>query len=211
MKRPQRDFVVEIKSSRRIPKSKSSSIWGSLDLKAHAAEIENELREHENGAAIQNLAQIPSEIDNANPDWLPKSEVMPRGEGISDESSEIADTAVPSTQDPMKVDEVPKTRAEMTSPVPKVKGRQRVAGGSQTARPKATAPDNVASLELKPVGRRKRAPRKTPGTASDDAKTWYELDKDLAELETENKRLRKLLADKLHNENAELKRKLGIL
>ncbi|MEO9340363.1 hypothetical protein ABFT80_23360 [Mesorhizobium sp. SB112] len=209
MKWPHRDFVVEIKSSRRAPKSKSSSIWGSLDLKAHAAEVENELRQQDYGAAIPNRIKTPSEPDIENTDRLPNSNMTPRGEMVIGVSSEALDPAVASTQNLTIVDEMPKTRADVKSPPQKLSDRQRVDSESQTAGPKAT--NNIASHVLKSVGRRKHRLRKNPGTVSIDTKTSYDLGKDLNKLEAENKRLKKLLADKLYNENAELKRKLGFL
>jgi hypothetical protein len=39
--RPRRDFVVEIKSTRRQPKLQRTSIWGDTDLKAIKQEVEN--------------------------------------------------------------------------------------------------------------------------------------------------------------------------
>ncbi|WP_431324903.1 hypothetical protein [Rhizobium sp. YTU87027] len=42
MKKPQRSFVVELKSGRRRQTSKPVSIWGSLDLKAVSAAVSAE-------------------------------------------------------------------------------------------------------------------------------------------------------------------------
>lgn len=71
MKRPQRDFVVEIKSSRRLAKSKSGSIWGSLDLKAHAAHVEGLLRTDDDGAATQGSIEVASASDSIRLSTLP--------------------------------------------------------------------------------------------------------------------------------------------
>ncbi len=41
MKTRQRQFVVEIKGGRRLPKAQAASIWGSTDLKALTREVED--------------------------------------------------------------------------------------------------------------------------------------------------------------------------
>ncbi|RJG40941.1 hypothetical protein [Mesorhizobium sp. DCY119] len=208
MKLPHRDFVVEIKSSRRLTKTKSNSIWGSIDMKAHAAEAEDELRALENSSAIQNPVQVPTAPDNSNVDRLLVADAG--GQEDSGASRDALDPIPVNNQDQTKVDVVPKVRTGTKSGSRTATGRR----GAGTALPivqlkeASMMSDSISSGDLKKEERGKRGQRQSSGTTPPGTKTRYDLDKDLVELETENQRLKKLLADKLNSENAELRRKL---
>ncbi len=216
MKRPQRDFVVEIKSSRRLAKSKPGSIWGSLDLKAHAADVENLLRADDDGAVVQGSIEIASASDK--PDDLQNGSVVPSAiqqkDSGPENTEEPANGAKPNDHHGLRAvaDDVKPTMistavekkggaslaaSETSSKKTIAKSRHRVGGVTQTAqknKPGLAGPSkaekNVAS---RPTGKEARR----------------DLAADLVELEVENRNLKKLLTDKLRKENAELKRRLG--
>ena len=85
--------------------------------------------------------------------------------------------------------------------------------GEQAGEAKLTAETQVndkstAKAAVKDSGR-KRAPKQTEQTAKAPVAAMDEM-ADLIQLEEENKRLRKTLADKLRAENADLRKRLGL-
>jgi len=135
MKRPHRDFVVEIKSSPRLAKTKSSSIWGSFDPKAHATEVEDELRERKVSSAIQNLILVSSAPDNVSPDRLPEADAGPGGQGVTGASSEALDPTPVNIPESTKVDVVPKTRTGAKRWPRKVTSRERAGNALPIVQP----------------------------------------------------------------------------
>jgi hypothetical protein len=290
MKRPQRDFVVEIKSSRRLAKSKSSSIWGSLNLKAHAAEVEDQLRAADDGAARQGSIEPASASDSKRPDTLPlpggtepndRQDVSATPSTIQEKAPSPADPAEPANigepieagiggkgrsrkakspqmhverqainphgvraigdgvgqrkissgdmspvlealvtaverYDPSSVekDDGGSLAASQTNSKEKnAKSLRRIAGVARIARKNQTSsessPRRDESRDLKLAGASSSGPRKNAARSQAGQKASRDLNKDLAELEVENRHLKKLLADALRKENAELERKLG--
>lgn len=97
-----------------------------------------------------------------------------------------------------KVKSAPAKTAEVSD------GRKKRAAKAVEATP-AAAVEPVAAKRRRNVAAKKQpaAVVKAPASASDEMA-------DLLQLEEENKRLRKTLADKLRTENADLRKKLGL-
>jgi hypothetical protein len=87
--------------------------------------------------------------------------------------------------------------------------RDEQAGGAKlTAEETQVNDKSTAKAAVKGSGR-KRAPKQTEQTAKAPVAAMDEM-ADLIQLEEENKRLRKTLADKLRAENADLRKRLGL-
>ncbi|WP_175544402.1 hypothetical protein [Mesorhizobium sp. YR577] len=156
MKRPHRDFVVEIRPTRRLTKTKSSSIWGSVDLKAHAVEVEDELRERKDSSAIQSPVQAPTAPDNISSDSLPNADVRPSAQEVSGALSEALEASSVNNQEPAKVDVVPEIRTVTKSRLGKATSRQRAGIDLPSVKPKEASviSDSIfrAVISKKPNG-----------------------------------------------------------
>lgn len=189
MKRPQRNFSVEYKSGRRKAGIKSSSIWGDIDLKSVAQDVQekgaarslNDIKDDKAGSETS-LSLRPSDEQLLTQSLKQSKEVLPSEEIVmAVESDNVADAPVSVVTD----------EAVAPPPVRKRRGRK----------PKsAEEKDEVTKRPLK------RGPRKkelTPAVAIDEIA-------DLLQLEQENQRLRRLLAEKLRAENADLRKRLNL-
>lgn len=227
MKRPQRDFVVEIKSSRRLAKSKPGSIWGSLDLKAHAADVEDLLRADDDGAVVQDSIEVASASDK--PDDLQNGSVIPSAiqqkDSGPENTEEPANGPKPNDHHGLRAvaDDVKPTMistaverkggaslaaSETSSKKTIAKSRRRQVGGvTQTAQKNKPVSESSPIRDDGLAGPSKAEKNVASRPTGKEARR--DLAEDLVELEVENRHLKKLLADKLRKENAELKRKLG--
>ncbi|SFT58186.1 hypothetical protein [Mesorhizobium sp. YR577] len=226
MKRPQRDFVVEIKSSRRLAKSKPGSIWGSLDLKAHAADVEDLLRTDDGGAVVQGSIEVASASDK--PDDLQNGSVVPSAiqqkDSGPENTEEPANDPKPNDHYGLRAvaDDVKPTMistaverkggaslaaSETSSKKTIAKSRRRVGGVPQTAQKNKPVSESSPVRDDGLAGSSKAEKNVASRPTGKEARR--DLAEDLVELEVENRHLKKLLADKLRKENAELKRKLG--
>jgi len=251
MKRPQRDFVVEIKSSRRQAKS-TSSIWGSVDLKAHTAEVEDQLRAADDSTARQDSIEVASETDSSRLGLLPLPETNEPNDrqDVSAKPSTIQQKA-PSPENtqgsanigepveagtggksqpidygPQAIADVEQRTASGDSPgsileplatavessaasegnsKTAAKSRKRPVDASRIAKKNETAFQSIPGRDSGLAGMRSGDAGKNLANPRKDGKARSEL----ARLEAENRHLKKLFADKLRKENAELKRKLG--
>lgn len=204
MKRPQRDFVVEIKSSRRLAKSKSNSIWGSVDLKAHAAHVEEQLRADNDGPAM--LASI----DAQQKEPAAESALADVGEvikaGIGGNSQMVATSA---EEAPLEnhADDHRDFRAAIGDVEHKMTSTKAERKGGVSLEPSKTNLKKIsAGSHRRPAGISRNVRKSEPASKSSLGRDAI---RDLVELEAENKQLKKLLADRLRKENAELRRKLG--
>lgn len=142
---------------------------------------------------------------------------------MADESNANSTTAAAVTDAPTKAPEPKKQRAPR-----RPKAATDMMGGLTVAKPprgrrkrsEQTAGETVSSAEIPVVGmRRAKAVIKEDGRkmqakrAEQRAAPVAALDEmaDLIELEEENKRLRKTLAEKLRAENADLRKRLGLV
>jgi hypothetical protein len=196
MRTPQRNFVVEFKSERRQPKAGANSIWGDTDLKAVAREVEDEASH----LLPSNVAPGPSTPD-AGGDVLPS---VINADSASEHPGDldVVRAAILST-DSAEVD-VPKQHQVDHLVVEAVADVQE----NQPSSPPQAKSEDVA---------RKRAKR-APATAqistdahedrSAQSKTAADpipVD-EVTALDTENKRLKRLLVKQLRAENLQLKK-----
>ena len=186
MKKPQRSFVVEYKSGRRKADSKApSSIWGNLDLKSVARDVETVL---------------PSELsgsDNivSNEPAKPPKELAP--------AIRVVEHFAPSS-----------TSIDVFEPSQYENPTTGDAGAAPDTSEAREVPDNDAMALQMPQPRkasRRRVPasRPFPEPANDTSIARDDLD-DLEQLEEENRRLKIMLAAKLRKENTWLRERLHL-
>ncbi|OAP44029.1 hypothetical protein [Sinorhizobium americanum] len=196
MKVPQRSFIVEFKSGRRQAKARTNSIWGDTDLKALTRAVEEE------SSHLFNSTEVPVTPD-ASGDMVSQQIDV----GSASEHSggiDVAAEAVPLDlaagseeqqqreaerlpEEPVVKETQPASRPQATST-----GRTRKRARHTPAR--AIAPSSTHSNER----------QNGPPTNADDASSLG----DVAALDAENKRLKRLLAEQLYAQNLQLKRML---
>lgn len=176
------NFVVEYKSSRRLPKTQPSSIWGNLDLKSVARQLEG---------------------DHGIPAGVPAEFIVLPGEETAPASSVkvlAAETA--------RADRLPGRSAvtseaqsgpiatEQSVPLEQPVTKQRAAGKA------------AKGMEPKPLARRARGKpqvkRAPPASLQQDV-----LPDELAVLEAENRQLKLLMIERLRKENSILQSMLA--
>ncbi|MBO9198349.1 hypothetical protein J5277_29940 [Rhizobium sp. 16-449-1b] len=210
MKRVQRTFTVEYKSGRRKLGTQPSSIWGNMDLKSVARAVENE------GVLPPNPLADASERD---------AHVLPGS--LRDLTCPVKETEIPTNcqaipaaigTEPVTyivapaVVEVAPSSPEQGIPntvrhEAKLDGATNDPIGTNSARrlkKRSGGTKPIAGDDIRLRKTAKRAPRnlraaKVELTSTSDDRA------ELAELETENSRLRALLAEKLRAENAILR------
>lgn len=187
MKRTQRNFVVEFKSSRRHPTPPVSSIWGNTDFKALAREVESI------------SPQLFKPVDPTD-DVPAPSVVTPREARVLDPIfQKFEDASTPET--------------EATAPADIPAENEPVLGEAPLATHETVAAVNVSdSMPLRksarPIHKRGTRRRSVDAGKNSSALARIELTptslEDLDLLEAENKHLRTLLAKKLRAENKQL-------
>ncbi|RVP11814.1 hypothetical protein CN085_24015 [Sinorhizobium meliloti] len=197
MKTPQRRFVVEVKSGRRLPKIKTNSIWGDTDLKALAREVE-EKASHlfksneapltpdsgEMGLADPLNAASGSE-DGGDVDMV--RAVIPSSNGAETEILKHA------ADPPAAVEAVAQAQESLSS------RRRTTSTGTPRKRAKRALAQTIAHNSE--VGNEDREPQ----TATADNPISVD---ELATLDADNKRLNRLLAQQLRAQNLWLKKML---
>ena len=192
MRRPERTFVVEFKG-RRQAKAGANSIWGDTDFKALAREVE------EKAPHLFSADEPPEKPDTGG--------TTPVDPVVVNASSGPAGDA-----------------GEEREVIPSLDGAQFAVSGEDGAGPAAEAVEQVqqsqavSQLTLTPMNaRRERTKRTLAHRISDVSKgsredqnpqtntVKYPLLDELAVLEAENKRLKRLLATELHAQNMRLK------
>ncbi|MFP3546778.1 hypothetical protein SB748_25385 [Rhizobium sp. SIMBA_035] len=217
MKRAHKNFIVEYKGGNRRNADKPTSIWGNLDLKSISEDVENELHSNmrrpaaEIGASSE-TPQVPA-VERQNNDLPPKGQAVALGAERRAELWMRTDSS-PAIPEP-KRESVPKSTDANTMPVaavavaaPRAAASNRLKSTDEK-RPRAQAPtssmsdaDTTESNPRKSVGRSAVA-LPHPSLAVEEERA------ELQQLEEENRRLRKLLAEKLRAENAFLRRRLA--
>ncbi|MGH0241887.1 hypothetical protein NKY70_32035, partial [Sinorhizobium meliloti] len=197
MKTPQRRFVVEFKSGRRQPKTKTNSIWGDTDLKALAREVE------EKASHLFNSNEAPLTPDSAEMGLADSLNAASASEDGGD--IEMARAVIPSSNGAET--EILKHAADPPAAEAVVQVQE-----SQPALQPRTITTGTP---------RKRARRAAAKTMANDSQVGHEdrqaqtgtvdspisLD-ELATLEADNKRLKRLLAEQLRAQNLWLKKML---
>ncbi|MHA6645765.1 transposase [Mesorhizobium sp. A623] len=224
MKRQTRPFVVEVKQKRGSARQ-GRSIWGDLNLAAIAAEAtkEAEAIEHPNRQLIDSDG-APS---NAEVGTKPRAEYLMADP--QETESEQTTTEAPAKAEVKK--RIPRTKKTKTEPKRSVAKNVAKAAVSEAVAPvPAKAPRKTYSAKERTQklgqieksiagGESIKSATKQAGISEQTYYQWKksaapasdsgEL-KDLIALEEENTRLKKLLAERLRKENAELKKKLGL-
>ncbi|TIR50601.1 MAG: transposase [Mesorhizobium sp.] len=228
MRRQTRPFTVEIKQ-KRSSQTRGRSIWGDVDLSAAMAETTREL----NGMELPNrrlvdsstvthdaepLNQSTSERPMADPERAESIEAAAEGAGKAD------------TPESTKKGRRPrKAKAEPTPPARTNGGKaisQGDGGSAATSRgPRKVYSEKERAQKLAQIersisgGATLKSSVQQAGISEQTYYLWKKAAapasnsddlKDLIALEEENKRLKSLLAERLRNENAELKRRLGL-
>lgn len=220
MKKPQKNFVVEYKGARRKPTPQSNSIWGNVDFRQfteHDGEVEaaqaGKLRV-DSDAAMHEELRVPMTADLQQK----TTPILALEEQMADETSmsELVPGEPEAALQKVPDDKKRGPRAKKTAPeavtsdalvdAPAVK-KARAKRGSKNAaaevKPSARRGGRKAKAAVEAIGE-SATQAVSPVTAAGD-----EME-DLLQLEQENQRLRKLLAEKLREENASLRKRLGL-
>jgi hypothetical protein len=217
MKKPQRAFVVEFKSGSRKQSAKPTSIWGNVDLRAISLEVETDVPSQ----ALQGTSQSAQTRRRVLTSPIMQSETAlpPQEKRMAEETTPVADAEGSSIDTPTPIAEPKKRRGRQAKTVapalatgeakPSVSGDAKATKAKVSKQPRAaksTAEADAAVVAKQP--RKTRAPKQE--TVAVNATPADEMT-DLLQLEEENQKLRKLLADKLRAENADLRKRLGHL
>lgn len=221
LKKPQKNFVVEYKGARRKPTPQTNSIWGNVDLRwfaEHDGDVQalgsGGLRV-ESDAARQDVSRVPvltAVLPHSIPPILALEGQMADETNMSEQVSNQPETALATAP------EVKRRGPRAKKVAPEAVTSEALGDAPAVNKTRAKRGSKNAAVEVKPSARRggrkaKAAIEKTvesvaqnvsPITAAGD-----EME-DLLQLEQENQRLRKLLAEKLREENAGLRKRLGL-
>ncbi|MGY5795474.1 MULTISPECIES: transcriptional regulator [Rhizobium] len=222
MKKVQRSFAVEYKKGRRKLDPRSNSIWGNMDLKSVARDIEEETSMHLSDSSRRGKSDGEMSVPRPDHKSLLTSPLRTSTTvSVTQETSMADETEATTRADRPTVVETP------TAPKKQRKPRAKKAAALETSSADATAEAAVALTGAGGVKRRgpkakvteaassakrprvSRAP-KAVQTASAAPMTAIDDMADLLQLEEENQRLRKLLAEKLRAENADLRKRLKL-
>ncbi|TBC60733.1 transcriptional regulator (plasmid) [Rhizobium leguminosarum] len=219
MKKVQRSFAVEYKSGRRKLNSKPKSIWGDTNLKSVAQDLQDEAMPFMSSPPqARSSEMLVSEEEQAGPLLTLPIERETNASALketimADENNTMlnAETPAAAASDvPKKVRKprvgkaVPETASAPVSVQPAAASN--ATAGKQKRGRKAKSDDGATSPRRAPV---KRAPRTVQAATAPSVAAVDEFT-DLLQLEEENQRLRKLLAEKLRAENADLRKRLNL-
>nr|WP_278555408.1 transposase [Brucella anthropi] len=228
MKRQTRPFIVEVKQ-KRVSSRQSRSIWGDLDLSALATEAtkEAEAVEPPNPPLIDSVV-APINAEDRN---------KPQAEHLMADPQEAGSEQI-STEAPAKAEiaeakkKAPRprkaARAQPKRSAAKNVAKAVVSESVSPAPPKAPRKKYSVKERAQKLGQIEKSISRGESIKSAtrqvgiSEQTYYQWKKaaaavpeggelkDLIALEEENVRLKKLLAERLRKENAELKKKLGL-
>ncbi|WP_163879808.1 transcriptional regulator [Rhizobium laguerreae] len=219
MKKVQRSFAVEYKSGRRKLNSKPNSIWADTDLKSVAQDLQDEAMPFLSLAPqARSSEMLVSGEEQAGPLLTLPIEQETNASALQEtimadqnDTMTNAETATAAAPDvPKKVRKprakkaVPETASAAVSMQPAA--APSATAGKQKRGRKAKSDKGTMSAKRAPV---KRAPRAVQTATTPSVAAVNEI-ADLLQLEEENQRLRKLLAEKLRAENADLRKRLNL-
>ncbi|CAN7739956.1 transcriptional regulator [Rhizobium leguminosarum] len=219
MKKVQRSFAVEYKSGRRKLNSKPNSIWGDTDLKSVAQDMQDEAMPFMSLAPqARSTEMLVSEEEQAGPlltlpieqetNASALQETIMADEKVTTTNADRPAAAAPDVpkkvRKPRAKNAVPETASAAVSLQPAAASGAKA--GKQTRGRKAKPDEGTTSAKRAPV---KRAPKAVSVAAAPSVAAVDEI-ADLLQLEEENQRLRKLLAEKLRAENADLRKRLNL-
>lgn len=216
MKKIQRSFVIEYKSGRKKADLKSNSIWGNMDLKSVARDVQEEAMPFlPQDRAAGSDASLTKE--NGNEPLLTPSNSHSKTATATQEATMADDNTTTISNDapaPLVPTDAPKKqrkpRAKKAAPEaaaadvaaePAAAGKR--AKQVRGRKPKAAEAAISAKAPAKRAAKAIASPAAVPVDAADEMA-------DLLQLEEENQRLRKLLAEKLRAENADLRKRLNL-
>ncbi len=221
MKKSQKNFVVEYKGVRRKPTTQSNSIWGNVDLRQFAENdgqteapqavklsVVSDVTVHE----VPGAAALATDLQQETTSTLALEEQMADETSVTEQASTESENALPKAPEPKRRG----PRAKKVAPEAVVSDALVEAPAVKKTRAKRGSKN--AAAEVKPSARRggrkaKAAVEATvepaPQAVSPITSAGDEME-DLLQLEQENQRLRKLLAEKLRAENTDLRKRLGL-
>ena len=231
MKKIQRSFVVEYKSARQKSESHSDSIWGNTDLKSVARDVAAEAMPFDPDTYIVKKSDGEPSLSiamTAAPLLTPPigqhtTTAVTEDTIMADEIDTMTSTDAPSVvETPSALKKQRQPRAKKTTPeavatdaVAEPAVAFIVAHEKRKRGRKAKSIDGAGTAKRAAV---KRPPKAVSATAV--APTESEMPvaiaaagdemADLLQLEEENQKLRKLLAEKLRAENADLRKRLNL-
>jgi hypothetical protein len=217
LKKVQRSFAVEYKSGRRKLNSNPNSIWGDMDLKSVAQDLQEEAkpflpigpqdRKSSSAGEERSLALLTLPIEQETNAPALQETIM------ADENNTMTDADTPAAAAPDVPKKQRKPRAKKAGPETAsvaISAQPAAASNAATVKQKrgrkAKSDEGATSTKRAPV---KRAPRAVQ-TATPPSVAAVDEIADLLQLEEENQRLRKLLAEKLRAENADLRKRLNL-
>lgn len=198
MKTPRQNFVVEYKSGRRQSKTRTNSIWGDADLKALAREVENKAPHLFNS---NEASGTPEEGRDTAPDLIRSGSTdQPAGEVEAARavmlSSDSAEAENPKPHEADHPADQPVAQVEENQPASQPRRTSKSASRNRTKH------DPVHAAE----------PVSMDGQDDQDAQSGSAEApisvEELAAFDAENRRLKSLLAKRLHLENLQLKKML---
>jgi hypothetical protein len=203
MKMPQRTFVVEFKSGRRRLRAPTNSIWGDTDFKALAREVEDKTSHL---FKSNETPGTPNEGGNVLSD--------PMNSRIALEHELDADDLAPATiqgsngaeVEVLKLHEADRPAADVAAQAQESQPMSqpprpspRPSGGTPHLRARDASADEIARIAVDT--------NEAQSAQSKTARDPISFD-EVAALDAENKRLRRLLAEHLHAQNLQLKKML---
>ncbi|MGZ2433716.1 hypothetical protein ACVITL_004773 [Rhizobium pisi] len=219
MKKVQRSFAVEYKSGRRKLSSKPSSIWADTDLKSVAQDMQDEAMPFMSLAPqARSTGMLVSEEEQAGPLLTLPIEQETTASALqetimADEKDTTTNADTPAAAAPDGLKKVRKPRAKKVVPETasasaslEPAAASNANTGKQKRGRKAKPDEGATSARRAPV---KRAPKAVSIAAAPSVAAVDEIS-DLLQLEEENRKLRKLLAEKLRAENADLRKRLNL-
>lgn len=226
MKKVQRSFVIEYKSGRRKTDPHSNSIWGSMDLKSVARDVQEEampfLTLGEQDGASGRKVSLPIvkgtgpllTLSSGHPTTATATQEILMADENDTTTISDAPASVVAAIDAPKKQRKPRAKKAALEMAPVEVAAEPVGAldtpagkrGKQTRGRKPKLHEVAASAKKAPV---KRGPKAVKAAIPAPAAAIDEM-ADLLKLEEENQRLRKLLAEKLRSENADLRRRLNL-
>ncbi|CAN7669932.1 hypothetical protein LJR255_005265 [Pararhizobium sp. LjRoot255] len=203
MKTPQRKFVVEFKSGRRQPRAPTNSIWGDTDFKALAREVEDKTSHLFNA---NEAPGAPDEGGNVLPDPLSSRPASEHG-GDADFARATMRAADGSQVEVLKQQDADRPAADVAAQAQESQPMSqpprpspRPSGGTPHLRAWHASADEIARIAMDT--------NEAQSAQSKTARDPISFD-EVAALDAENKRLRRLLAEHLHAQNLQLKKMLA--
>jgi len=210
MRRPHKNFVVEYKGGSRRSMERPTSIWGNLDLKSISRDVEKE----QQSDAERHRAATPTPSAHAEASEHRVHAATAGNIVLRRNDDQIAvpeDVKVESLSGAIALPTRGRQRSVSAEPPSVVLTGHIETDAGQAKRTRQPRAENSASLVAKHQAGRKSSRFRTK--KSDVVQivanpVGADFD-DLPQLEEENRRLRKLFAEKLRAENADLRRRLA--